>query len=200
MKQPVVFQLLTIIGVLSIFSVPLSIVVAQQKMTNTTIAANETGGMVGNQTVGVDNQVGQGGNETQESGSLGPIGIGQNLAGEFAYNGTSFDGYLKEKAIPKYGKDYLLSTIFNRSAEDEMTKFVTICMTPFGESIAGTLCNFSLSAAYEVCQALPEAMFICATPDIGNHLANQNITDGQTDKMAWLYYSKVRALINQIAQ
>jgi len=53
-------------------------------MTNTTIAANETGGMMGNQTVGVDNQVGQGGNETQESGSLGSIGIGQNLAGEFA--------------------------------------------------------------------------------------------------------------------
>jgi hypothetical protein len=190
LKQLQAIQLVTIIGVLFLFSMPLGIAVAQQDTRNTTTATRETSGLMGN-------QIGQEGNETQQGGPLEQLGVNERLANEFAYNGTSFDGYLKEKAIPEYGKDYLLSTVFNQSVESEMMKAVTICMSPLGQAIAETICDFAVSGAYEVCQALPEAMFICASPDIGTQLANRNITEGQTDKMAWLFFSKIGALATQ---
>jgi hypothetical protein len=81
LKQLLKTQLITIIGVLSLFSVPLAIAVTQQdtaNMTTTTHAINETGRMTGNQTGGIGVSVGVivqinvgigigGGNETQQN-------------------------------------------------------------------------------------------------------------------------------------
>jgi hypothetical protein len=119
---------------------------------------------------------------------------GSEIASEFAYNGTSFDTYLKEKIIPMYERDYLLKNIINRSAESGMVDAVNKCISPLGQAFAPIQCDFGLSAIYEVCQALPEATFICESPSIGNHLANRNITEGQTDKMAWLFFGNMGVL------
>lgn len=115
-------------------------------------------------------------------------------ANEFAYNGTSFDKYLKEKIIPAYGKEYVLNTMINRSAETKMVEGVNLCMSPLGQAFGGTSCDFSLPFLYEACQALPEATYICASPAVGNHLASRNITEGQTDKMAWLFLANKETL------
>jgi len=172
--------------------------IVDTKGTNMTTTTNETSGMIGNQT----NQTGQGGNETQQGVGqlLEQIGVNEKLANEFAYNGTSFDKFLKEKLILTYGKDYILNNAMNRSAEAGMIEAVNNCMSPLGQAFGGTLCDFGLSTVYEICQALPEATFICASPDIGNHLANRNITEGQTDKIAWLFIGSRETLADVYSQ
>jgi hypothetical protein len=68
-------------------------------------------------------------------------------------------------------------------------------MTPVGKAFAPFQCDFGLAAVYEVCQALPEASFICLSPTIGNWRAQTSQTD-KTDKMAWSYFGNLEKFGN----
>jgi hypothetical protein len=70
----------------------------------------------------------------------------------------------------------------NQSA---LTKGATVCMSPLGAFI----CDYTLSLMYEFCQIIPNPnqFIVCASPTIANYLAEKNIPDGQTDRLAWLF-------------
>ena len=64
-----------------------------------------------------------------------------------------------------------------------------MCMSSLSRGLMGSLnCDYMLAMAYESCQAAPERIpEICISPALKDYLKNENITDGQTDKLVWLY-------------
>ena len=123
------------------------------------------------------------------SNTIGPPAVAQNLTSppvestelmkQLAANGTSVDQFLKmtrDEAI--HLANYCTSSIDN-SIPDK---------TPF--------CDFVVATVFEVCQAFPDQLYICASPAISNYLSNRNITDGQTDKMAWMFVLHSKEIMN----
>ena len=73
--------------------------------------------------------------------------------------------------------------------ESAVVRGVNMCMSSIMRALVGALnCDYALSFAYETCQVIPEEIpSICIPPALKNYLKNENITDGQTDKLAWFY-------------
>ena len=113
---------------------------------------------------------------------------------QFANNGTSFDGYFKQQlsTMNTTGKLALEAAIEKISSnQSALTTGANACMSPLGQIFGGFICDYGLSLVYELCQAFPNLnqLIVCASPTIANHLAERNIPDGQTDRLAWLFFS-----------
>jgi hypothetical protein len=118
---------------------------------------------------------------------------------QFISNGTSFDGFIKKKAVEfnTTGSIHLKATTSNKTSESELLNAVNMCMSLLGQAFAAIMCDLSLSILYEVCQVIPDMTpLVCQTPTLGNYLLSRNIPDGQTDKMAWLFLLHVKELAN----
>ena len=96
-------------------------------------------------------------------------------------NGTSYDKYFK--------KSLELNQTRQPLNESAVSDGVNMCMSSIGRALIGALnCDYNLSLAYEACQAIPERIpSICIPSALKNYLKRENISDGQTDKLAWLY-------------
>jgi len=113
---------------------------------------------------------------------------------EFANNGTSFDGYFKQhiNSLNEMGK-LALETAMQKisSNQSDLTKGVNVCISPLGQMFGAFICDYGLSLVYEFCQTVPNPnqLIVCASPTIANYLSERNIPDGQTDRLAWLFFT-----------
>ena len=111
---------------------------------------------------------------------------------QFANKGTSFDGYFKQRinTLNKTG-DLTLEAAMEEisSNQSALTKGANVCMSPLGQMFGAFICDYTLSLMYEFCQTIPNPnqFIVCASPTIANYLAERNIRDGQTDRLAWLF-------------
>jgi plastocyanin len=111
---------------------------------------------------------------------------------QFANNGTSFDDYFKQRinSLNKTGKLTLDAAVEKISSnQSALTKGANVCMSPLGQMFGAFICDYTLSLVYEFCQTIPNPnqFIVCASPTIANYLAERNIPDGQTDRLAWLF-------------
>jgi hypothetical protein len=103
---------------------------------------------------------------------------------QLAANGTSFDGFIKHRiAVMNAAK---IPTNYT-SISDRLLKGINICVSPLGKAFAQTLCDFTMATIYEICQAIPDRMYVCVTPSVNSYIKDRNLVDGQTDKLAWQF-------------
>jgi hypothetical protein len=123
-------------------------------------------------------------NSTDSTGILSPIS--QQQQQQLAANGTSFDGFIKQRiAAMDAAKIPVNYTAFD---PPRLFKVVNVCVSPLGKAFAQTVCDFVTSTVYEMCQAIPDQLsYVCMMPAINSYLKDRNIVDGQTDRLAWQF-------------
>src|SRR5690242_20317728 len=95
---------------------------------------------------------------------------------QLAANGTSVDQFLK-------------------MTRDEAIHLANYC-TSSPPPDKTTFCDFAVATVFELCQAVPDQLYICASPAISSYLSSRNISDGQTDKMAWMFVLHYKEILN----
>jgi hypothetical protein len=125
------------------------------------------------------------------SNTIGPPAVAQNsteLMQQLAANGTSFDQFIKV-----INARYSFLTPAGRDGYILAANYCTSSPPPPDKT---TFCNFAVATVFELCQAIPDQLYICASPAVSNYLSNRNITDGQTDKMAWMFILHSKQIMN----
>ena len=134
--------------------------------------------------------------EQEQEQTEGPLpGISPQQLEQLSKNGTSFDGFLKHRITQMRMAGIPLN--YSTSQTGQMLKAITYCTSPLGKAFAQVLCDFGMAALYELCQAIPSGeLYICLTPAVNSYIKDRNMTDGQTDQLAWAFVLQYKE-INQ---
>ena len=132
--------------------------------------------------------------QEQEEQTEGPLSdISSKQLEQLSKNGTSFDGFLKHRMTEMRMAGIPLN--YSTSETGEQLKFITYCTSPLGKAFIQVLCDFGMAALYELCQAIQSGeLYTCLSPAVNSYIKDRNMTDGQTDQLAWafvLHYKEI---------